>query len=180
MTHYTTRSSHYTTQFARSTPTPMLFHLLRAFRTPTSTWTRSSSSTSTRPTQRIQLTASQIDTFHTDGYLHVKSFFPPEECQLLLDTIEQDPSINEQVMPMQDAAGRSSKLTLWFHLGKDTYSAFGRSRSLVSAAQALIGGVEPYFFHTKIMLKEPRIGGQWEWHQDFGYWYAQGLLQPVR
>jgi|TARA_B110000208_G_scaffold101909_1_gene126911 hypothetical protein len=126
------------------------------------------------------LTASQIDTFHTDGYLHVKSFFPPEECQLLLDTIEQDPSIHEQVMPMQDAAGRSSKLTLWFHLGKDTYSAFGRSRSLVSAAQALIGGVEPYFFHTKIMLKEPRIGGQWEWHQDFGYWYAQGLLQPVR
>ena len=21
-------------------------------------------------------------------------------------------------------------------------------------------------------------GGAWEWHQDFGYWYSQGLTQP--
>ena len=128
--------------------------------------------------QRIKLTPSQINQFNVDGYLRVPSFFPPNECQQLLDTIEQDPSISEQVMPMQDSTGRSSKLTLWFHLGSDTYSAFGRSKSLVNAAQDLIGGIEPYFFHTKIMLKEPRVGGQWEWHQDFGYWYAQGLLQP--
>jgi ectoine hydroxylase-related dioxygenase (phytanoyl-CoA dioxygenase family) len=22
-----------------------------------------------------------------------------------------------------------------------------------------------------MMLKEPRVGGAWEWHQDYGYWY---------
>jgi ectoine hydroxylase-related dioxygenase (phytanoyl-CoA dioxygenase family) len=26
-------------------------------------------------------------------------------------------------------------------------------------------------FHHKRMLKEPRIGDVWEWHQDYGYWY---------
>ena len=30
---------------------------------------------------------------------------------------------------------------------------------------------EIYFFHHKMMVKEPRVGGAWEWHQDFGYWY---------
>ena len=30
------------------------------------------------------------------------------------------------------------------------------------------------------MLKEPRVGGTWEWHQDFGYWYQVGCLEPDR
>ena len=37
---------------------------------------------------------------------------------------------------------------------------------------------EPYLSHCKVLLKEPQSGGAWEWHQDFGYWYAQGLLEP--
>jgi ectoine hydroxylase-related dioxygenase (phytanoyl-CoA dioxygenase family) len=28
------------------------------------------------------------------------------------------------------------------------------------------------------MLKEPRVGGAWEWHQDYGYWYDNGCLYP--
>ena len=26
--------------------------------------------------------------------------------------------------------------------------------------------------------KEPRVGGAWEWHQDYGYWYYNGCLEP--
>jgi ectoine hydroxylase-related dioxygenase (phytanoyl-CoA dioxygenase family) len=29
-----------------------------------------------------------------------------------------------------------------------------------------------------MILKEPRIGGAWEWHQDYGYWYDTGCLFP--
>ena len=143
------------------------------------------STTSTTPQQRITLTPAQLSSYQRDGYLRVPNFFSNHECQLLLDTIEADATIQSNVMGMVDASGRASKLTLWFHLGDDTYSAFGRSTSLVSAARDLMSldsdshtPEEPYHFHTKIMLKEPKIGGQWEWHQDFGYWYAQGLLQP--
>jgi phytanoyl-CoA hydroxylase len=28
------------------------------------------------------------------------------------------------------------------------------------------------------MQKEPRIGGAWEWHQDYGYWYKNEFLLP--
>ena len=29
-----------------------------------------------------------------------------------------------------------------------------------------------------MMLKEPLVGGAWEWHQDYGYWYENGCLFP--
>lgn len=29
------------------------------------------------------------------------------------------------------------------------------------------------------MLKEPFVGGAWEWHQDYGYWYKNGCLYPL-
>jgi ectoine hydroxylase-related dioxygenase (phytanoyl-CoA dioxygenase family) len=28
------------------------------------------------------------------------------------------------------------------------------------------------------MQKEPRVGGAWEWHQDYGYWYKNQFLFP--
>ena len=27
-------------------------------------------------------------------------------------------------------------------------------------------------------IKEPRTGGAWNWHQDYGYWYLNGCLFP--
>ena len=35
-----------------------------------------------------------------------------------------------------------------------------------------------YHYNSKMMLKEPRVGGAWEWHQDYGYWYQNGCLYP--
>ena len=28
-------------------------------------------------------------------------------------------------------------------------------------------------------MKEPRVGGAWTWHQDYGYWYQNGVLFPL-
>jgi ectoine hydroxylase-related dioxygenase (phytanoyl-CoA dioxygenase family) len=28
------------------------------------------------------------------------------------------------------------------------------------------------------MQKQPKVGGAWEWHQDYGYWYKNGFLFP--
>ena len=33
-------------------------------------------------------------------------------------------------------------------------------------------GEEVAFFSGKVLFKEARTGGAWEWHQDFGYWYT--------
>ncbi len=43
---------------------------------------------------------------------------------------------------------------------------------------AVLLGDEVYHYHHKMMLKEPYVGGAWEWHQDYGYWYDYGCLYP--
>jgi ectoine hydroxylase-related dioxygenase (phytanoyl-CoA dioxygenase family) len=42
----------------------------------------------------------------------------------------------------------------------------------------ILTGEDVAFFHGKVMLKEARSGGAWEWHQDYGYWYHDGFLFP--
>jgi len=39
-------------------------------------------------------------------------------------------------------------------------------------------GEEVYHYHSKMILKDARVGGAWAWHQDYGYWYQNGLLFP--
>jgi ectoine hydroxylase-related dioxygenase (phytanoyl-CoA dioxygenase family) len=76
-----------------------------------------------------------------------------------------------------DSAGNQTKLTLWNHAGDDLYSMFSRSPRIVDRMEQFLGG-EVYHYHTKMMLKEPFVGGAWEWHQDYGYWYDNGCLFP--
>ena len=28
------------------------------------------------------------------------------------------------------------------------------------------------------LLKDAKVGGAWAWHQDYGYWYQNGILFP--
>jgi ectoine hydroxylase-related dioxygenase (phytanoyl-CoA dioxygenase family) len=30
-----------------------------------------------------------------------------------------------------------------------------------------------------MILKDPKVGGAWAWHQDYGYWYQNGVLFPL-
>jgi ectoine hydroxylase-related dioxygenase (phytanoyl-CoA dioxygenase family) len=52
---------------------------------------------------------------------------------------------------------------------------FSRGRRLVDVCQTLIKE-DVYHTSTKIMMKEPFVGGAWEWHQDFGYWHRDNLM----
>ena len=47
-----------------------------------------------------------------------------------------------------------------------------------SVAKLLESETPVCHFHTKLMQKEPKVGGAWEWHQDFGYWYKNQFLFP--
>ena len=52
-----------------------------------------------------------------------------------------------------------------------------RSRRVVDTMEELLGG-EVYHYHSKFTAKEPLDGGAWEWHQDYGYWYHNGIVYP--
>lgn len=68
-------------------------------------------------------------------------------------------------------------MTLRNELHDDLYSACVRSERMAGTMEILLGG-EVYHYHHKMNMKEPFVGGAWEWHQDYGYWYNNGCLFP--
>lgn len=126
----------------------------------------------------LTLTDAQKAQYENDGYLIVKNFVTPEEAKLLYDIATGDDVMKGKAFDFNDQTGKSTKLTLWFTPGDDTYGLLTRSEAMVHAVQDLLGEGEVCHFHSKLMQKEPKVGGAWEWHQDYGYWYKNGFLFP--
>lgn len=115
--------------------------------------------------------------FDKDGYLLIKGMLNVEEVNKLHDIAINDKVINNKSYDRGDANGLRTKLALWYSLDDDIYSLLARSERIVNAVAVLLEG-EPAHFHSKLMQKEPKVGGAWEWHQDYGYWYRDGFLYP--
>lgn len=123
------------------------------------------------------LTDEQAAHFHRDGYLFLPSFLDVEETRLLQEACRADAVLQQHAMGVKDASGRRTNLSLWNHPGDDIYGMIARSERLVSAVEQLLED-EVYHYHSKLSAKQPRVGGAWEWHQDYGYWYKNGCLFP--
>jgi ectoine hydroxylase-related dioxygenase (phytanoyl-CoA dioxygenase family) len=124
------------------------------------------------------VTDEQVQSFRDDGFLLVADLYDEQEMELLLNVAKSDMEKTEDVRGPVDAAGRTSKLWLTSDTDRDdVYNAICHGRRMVEAMEALMGD-EVYLYHYKMMVKEPRIGGAWEWHQDYGYWYNNGCLYP--
>ncbi|MER2492758.1 phytanoyl-CoA dioxygenase family protein [Catenovulum sediminis] len=123
----------------------------------------------------ISLTEQQMADFKRDGYVIARGYFTPAEIDKLQNKAFNDDSLYDRAWNKKDGSGAVSKVCLWQKTGDDLYSMFSRSRRLVDSCEKLIG--EPtYHTSTKIMMKEPFVGGAWEWHQDFGYWHKDNLM----
>jgi ectoine hydroxylase-related dioxygenase (phytanoyl-CoA dioxygenase family) len=119
----------------------------------------------------------QLQQFADDGYLIVPRLFEAEEATLLLDVAKSDQAIAQNAYAKKDASGNESRLAVRNDLTESPYAAIVRSRRVAENMQSLLGD-EVYHYHHKMMLKEPLVGGAWEWHQDYGYWYNNGCLFP--
>lgn len=122
-------------------------------------------------------TKAEIDRFHRDGYVIKRGLFSAEEIKHLNATVNEDPKIKQATYGLADKTGATTELALWHHLGDDMFAAVARSRRIVENLETVMGG-EMAFYHSKLTLKRPKVGGAWEWHQDYGYWYRNGYLFP--
>lgn len=123
------------------------------------------------------VSAAELEQWQRDGFLIVRGLFAADEMQTLLSYAKSDPALAASAYDRLDAQGARTKLALWNDAGDDLYSLFSRSARIVDRMEQLLAD-EVYHWHTKMMLKEPRVGGAWEWHQDYGYWYHNGCLFP--
>jgi hypothetical protein len=118
-----------------------------------------------------------IRAFQDDGFFVVERLFDPDEVVLLRSVAEADRRLHDSAVSRRDGQGGTIRLSVSNELGDDLYAAVVRCRRVVETMEALLGG-EVYHYHHKMILKEPRTGGAWEWHQDYGYWYDNGCLFP--
>ena len=123
------------------------------------------------------LTDTQAQRYHEDGYILARSLFDADEIDQLRNAAREDHELDKRSFGRADGEGGVVRLSLWNHPGDGIYGMFARCERVVRSAEKLLGG-EVYHYHSKMIMKEARTGGAWAWHQDYGYWYDNGVLFP--
>lgn len=125
------------------------------------------------------LNKNQIEQYHRDGFIIVNQFLNFEETEKLHHIAVNDDVMRKNAFDLNDQTGKKTKLSLWYTPANDTYGLLTKSERMINNVNALLDGDAPVcHFHSKLMQKEPRVGGAWEWHQDYGYWYKNEFLFP--
>ena len=126
-----------------------------------------------------KLSPEQVALYHKQGYVVVKAFCSKPETDKLYATAINDSAMLNNAVDLNDQSGKKTKLSLWFTPGNDVFGYLTRSEKMISSVQQLLGDdAKVCHFHSKLMQKEPRVGGAWEWHQDYGYWYKNQFMFP--
>ncbi|MBL6725833.1 MAG: phytanoyl-CoA dioxygenase family protein [Rubripirellula sp.] len=124
------------------------------------------------------MTDSQLSSDYAEaGYVLIRNFFERNEIDLLRQTAKHDRALDQHSFGRQDGEGGTVRLSLWNQPGEGIYGAFARCNRMVNMAELLLED-EPYHYHSKMIMKDARVGGAWAWHQDYGYWYQNGVLTP--
>ncbi|MBC20291.1 MAG: phytanoyl-CoA dioxygenase family protein [Planctomycetaceae bacterium] len=125
----------------------------------------------------FSLLPDQVDQYRATGYLLLQSHFTQDEIDLLRSTAQTDEQLHSHAFQKLDGRGNPIRLSVWNHPGDNLYGVFSRCDRVVGVAEQILED-EPYHYHSKMILKDSQAEGAWEWHQDYGYWYHNGLLEP--
>ena len=120
--------------------------------------------------------APDLDAYHSKGFLIVHGLFARDEMDCMKREAERNLA-GASVLHKADNAGNPVDLAMWNRPQDDIYGMFSRNERVVKNVETLLGG-EVYLYSAKMIMKNAREGGAWEWHQDYGYWYDYGCLVP--
>ncbi|HWH63600.1 MAG TPA: phytanoyl-CoA dioxygenase family protein [Ginsengibacter sp.] len=127
----------------------------------------------------FQLTQQNILDYERDGYVIIKNFLRAEEINKLYSIATGDDALQKHAFDLNDQSGKKTKLTLWYTPGNDAYGLLTKSKRMIESVDKLMDGDSSVcHFHSKLMQKKSKVGGAWEWHQDYGYWYKNEFLLP--
>jgi ectoine hydroxylase len=125
----------------------------------------------------VRIRDDQVRFFQDEGYLVVKEVLAADEVGLLRNAAVADKALDEHAFSVNNGEGGAARLALWNHPGSSIYGMIARSETVVDAMEKLLGE-EVYHYHSKRIMKDAKTGGAWTWHQDYGYWYHNGVLSP--
>ncbi len=119
----------------------------------------------------------EVHQYNRDGFIHFPNLFVVDEIKALSDACLNDPTLGGALMAFADSAGNAQDVALYTTLSNDLVGIIPRMNRMVEIAESLLQ--KPcYHWHSKLSMKRPSSKGTWDWHQDYGYWYHQGVLKP--
>jgi ectoine hydroxylase len=124
------------------------------------------------------LNKNRLGEYQQNGFVLEKGMFNAEEIDLLRRAAKEDRQLDQHSFGRGDGEGGTVRLSLWNHPGDTLYGMFARCETIVNSAERLLEG-EVYHYHSKMIMKDAKVGGAWAWHQDYGYWYQNGVLFPL-
>src|ERR1700750_3244402 len=119
-----------------------------------------------------------LEEYARTGFYLARKRFDKDEIDLLRRASKEDRELDQHSFGKSDGEGGQVRLSLWNHPGDTIYGTFARCESVVQSAEKLLEG-EVYHYHSKMIMKDAKVGGAWTWHQDYGYWYQNGVLFPL-
>lgn len=119
-----------------------------------------------------------VESFRNLGYQIIPNLLSLEEVELLRNSARESLRSDQEVMHKGDKSGKTTLLKMWNEAGDDPFGMIARDERLVNSARTMLEEQDIYLYSHKMTMKEPREGGAWEWHQDYGYWYEYGCLDP--
>ena len=120
----------------------------------------------------MTLSQAQLREFDEKGYLFFPELFSPQELRVLLDEIgvlaarETDGNLKEK-------SGAARQLYN-SHRDSRAFKALSGHPRILTGVRQIVGN-EVYIWHSKINVKEAFEGTVWLWHQDYGYWFHDGV-----
>lgn len=125
----------------------------------------------------IKVTDAMRKAYNELGYVLIRGVLSPEEVKHVQSAVNNPEGVIKHHMGRSDGKV-VSKLSLWEHPGDDVTGILTRINKVAGTAEQLVGGDELYHYHTKLIMKEAKTGGAFNWHQDYGYWYYNTCLKP--
>jgi hypothetical protein len=124
------------------------------------------------------LSDAAVAEYRQRGFYLARGFFDADEIDLLRRAAKEDHELDKRSFGRADGEGGTVRLSLWNHPGEGIYGMFARCERMVRSCEKILGG-EVYHYHSKMIMKDAKVGGAWTWHQDYGYWYQNGVLMPL-
>lgn len=124
------------------------------------------------------LDADAIERYRRDGFLLLPPSFLPETVLSIVDSALPEVLAEPGPARILERDGTTVRSVYGLHQSQPAIADLTRLPALLGAVQQLLGG-EVYVHQSKINIKAPFAGDQWEWHQDYIYWLQDdGIQRP--
>lgn len=124
----------------------------------------------------FQMSEEVLTAWKKHGFFIVRHFLDASTITAVENCAKGD-AIQNKPSKWFDSTGATFEMSLWNNLDNGICGAIARSRKVVEPLQTVLGG-KVYHYHSKLVMKNSKGSGAFNWHQDYGYWYNNGCLLP--